>query len=68
MATICPFRAVRFADSLDLAKVVAPPYEVISLERHAELAGRDAHNAIHIELAEAEGTEMKYQSAARVNG
>ncbi len=65
MATIYPFRAVRFADSLDLAKVVAPPYDVISPEQRAELAGRDPHNAIHIELPEAEGAETKYQTAAR---
>jgi len=65
MATIYPFRAVRYADSLDLSRVVAPPYDVISPEQRAELAGRDAHNAIHIELPEAENGETKYETAAR---
>lgn len=65
MATIYPFRAIRYADSLELDRVVAPPYDVISPEQRAELASRDARNAIHIELPEAEGSETKYQTAAR---
>lgn len=65
MATVYPFRAVRYADSLDLSRVVAPPYDVISPDFRAELAARDPRNAIFIELPEAEGNETRYETAAR---
>lgn len=51
MATVRPFRALRFS-AADLAPLVAPPYDVISPEERAELAGQSEHNVVHITLPE----------------
>lgn len=37
----------------DLTDVVAPPYDVIDEAQRAELAARDPHNAVHLELPHA---------------
>jgi uncharacterized protein (DUF1015 family) len=50
------FRALRYdperVGGLDV--VVAPPYDVISAARRAELAARDPHNVVHVDLPESE--------------
>ena len=47
------------------AKVVAPPYDVISPEQRAELAARDPHNVVKLILPEGEG-DAKYAHAAEL--
>jgi len=65
------FRALRYDPEVvpDLAKVVAPPYDVISPALRAELAARDPRNVVAIELpvdAGAADPDEKYRQAARV--
>jgi uncharacterized protein (DUF1015 family) len=65
------FRALRYSPEAvpDLAKVVAPPYDVISPALRAELAARDPRNVVALELpADAGGSDPddKYRQAARV--
>jgi len=64
-----PFRALRYpADVVDLARVVAPPYDVIDTARQAELLLRDPHNVVRLDLPPAESGEepdARYRRAAR---
>jgi len=59
-----PFAGIRYDLSRsDLALVIAPPYDVIDAAERAELAGRDPHNAVRIDLpAEADGNH-RYEVA-----
>jgi uncharacterized protein (DUF1015 family) len=52
MATIIPFRGVLYdpVQVPDLARVVAPPYDVIDAERQQALHERHPHNIIRLEL------------------
>jgi uncharacterized protein (DUF1015 family) len=45
-----PFRGIRYAPDVDLAAVLAPPYDVIDAEGRARLEARDARNAVRVEL------------------
>ncbi len=70
MPEIRAFRALRYdAEAVpDLARVVAPPYDVISAGRRAELASRDPRNVVAIDLpvdAGAADPDEKYRQAAR---
>ncbi|MFZ6002680.1 MAG: DUF1015 family protein [Actinomycetota bacterium] len=58
MARFEPFAGIRYdPDRTDLRQVIAPPYDVIDAPLRADLAGRDAHNAVRIDLPdEADGT------------
>ena len=60
-----PFPGVRYrvGDGY-LDDVVAPPYDVISLEERAGLARRSEHNAVRLELPEDEAGRDRYQVAA----
>jgi len=44
-----PFRALRYA-SADLDPLIAPPYDVLSDAEVAELAARDPHNIVHVDV------------------
>ena len=59
-----PFAGIRYDPRrTDLAQVIAPPYDVIDVGQRAELADRDAHNAVRIDLpAETDG-EGRYEAA-----
>jgi uncharacterized protein (DUF1015 family) len=59
-----PFTGIRYdLDRSDLARVIAPPYDVIDAAQRAELAARDPHNAVRIDLpSEADG-ERRYELA-----
>ena len=57
-----PFRAVRYAPTHDLAKVTAPPYDVLSDTDVEALAARDAHNVVHVDVPR--GGETRYSEAA----
>ena len=45
-----PFRALRYAPGTDLDAVVAPPYDVLSATDVDELAARDDHNIVHVDV------------------
>jgi uncharacterized protein (DUF1015 family) len=67
MAEISPFTPLRYDLSRlksagGLAKVVAPPYDVIDAAQRAELAARHPHNVVKLILPEGEG-DAKYQHA-----
>ena len=69
MPDIRAFRALRYnPESVpDLARVVAPPYDVISPAHRAELAARDPHNVVALDLpveAGAADPDEKYRQAA----
>ena len=63
MADVAPLKPLRYADAKRLAQLVAPPYDVISKEERAALAGKDAHNVVKLILPEGEG-DAKYAHAA----
>ena len=64
MARILPFRALRYSQKLlpDTAKVIAPPYDVISPAERERLAAQDAHNIVSLDLPAGEG-DAKYANA-----
>jgi uncharacterized protein (DUF1015 family) len=68
--SIRPFRALRYSRDLveDLAKVVAPPYDVISPDEHRRLLARDPHNVVRLDLPEeqpGDPEDERYRRAAR---
>ena len=70
MPDIRAFRALRYDPETvpDLARVVAPPYDVVSPALRAELAARDPRNVVAIDLpvdAGAADPDEKYRQAAR---
>lgn len=44
-----PFRALRFADGIDPARVTTPPYDVIAPAERERLAASDVHNMVHVD-------------------
>lgn len=53
MATILPFRGLRYAAAAGpLDDQVAPPYDVLSSEERDALAAKSAHNVVHLTLPE----------------
>ena len=65
MADVRPFRALRYAPNLDIAKVISPPFDVISPDQQRRLHERSPYNAVHIELAEdSNGSRYERASAA----
>jgi uncharacterized protein (DUF1015 family) len=71
MAEIAPLTPLRYDAAFlarqgsSLARVVAPPYDVIDAAGRAELAARDAHNVVRLILPDGEG-DAKYAHAATV--
>jgi uncharacterized protein (DUF1015 family) len=63
MPAIAPFLAIRYAPGSDLQQVIAPPYDVLSPGDVADLASRDPHNIVHIDVPT--GGEDRYDVAAR---
>ena len=64
-----PFRALRYDLSrVDLPQVVSPPYDVIDDTLRADLAARDPHNAVRIDLPVDEGGQDRYEVARRLLG
>ena len=53
MADARPFRALRYdASKVDLARTIAPPYDVISAEQQAALYERSPYNIVRVEYGE----------------
>lgn len=50
MVEILPFNGIRYADDIDIEKVVAPPYDVISDEAREEYYKRHKNNIIRLIL------------------
>lgn len=64
MSQLEPFRAVRYnLDRVELADVIAPPYDVVGPERRAELEARSPYNAIQVELPRDEPGRDRYEAA-----
>jgi uncharacterized protein (DUF1015 family) len=63
---LAPFRGLRYDPSLvDLARVVAPPYDVIDERERGELEARDPHNVVRLTLPRDEsGPGSGYAAAA----
>jgi uncharacterized protein (DUF1015 family) len=64
MADIAPLRPLRY-DPARYEHVVAPPYDVIDAPMRAELAARDPHNVVHLDLPEGDG-DARYENARRL--
>lgn len=63
MPEIRPFRGVRYRVApAELARVLAPPYDVITPAQQAELYGRDPRNIVRVVLSREPG-EAAYASA-----
>lgn len=63
MPRIAAFPALRYAPGTDLQAVIAPPYDVLSEADARELAARDPHNIVHIDVPS--GGDDRYEVAAR---
>ena len=51
MTAIRPFRALRYDPGrVDLERVIAPPYDVVTPEERRRYWERDPHSAIRLEL------------------
>ena len=51
MASVKPFKALHYhPQKISIGNVVAPPYDVISVDENKKLHDRDPHNAIRLEL------------------
>jgi uncharacterized protein (DUF1015 family) len=70
--TVHAFRALRYSPEVvpDLARVVAPPYDVISPEQHRALLARDPLNVVRLDLPSGEAGDVdedeRYRRAARL--
>ena len=65
MARFLPFPGIRYrTESGVLDDLVAPPYDVIGPDERAALEQRGAHNAVRIELPQADGGRDRYAVAA----
>jgi uncharacterized protein (DUF1015 family) len=63
MPQILPIRGLRYSPAAGvIANLLAPPYDVITPAQQRELAGRNQHNAVHLELAE--GGDERYERVA----
>jgi uncharacterized protein (DUF1015 family) len=64
MPRIAAFRALRFDPTRlpDTAKVIAPPYDVISAEQRAQLEAQSSRNIVHLDLPRGDG-DAKYEHA-----
>ncbi len=61
MADVQPLQAIRYAPSIDLSRVVCPPFDTIPPEEHKRLHELSPHNAVRLELPEGDDP---YQAAA----
>ncbi len=65
MAEVAPFSGLRYdaQQAPDLARVLAPPYDVIDEGEHRALEARDPHNVVRLELPRGQG-DARYEGAA----
>ncbi|MDQ6613616.1 MAG: DUF1015 domain-containing protein [Actinomycetota bacterium] len=61
-----PFRGLRYdPDRVPLARVVAPPYDVISPDERMALQAQSPYNSVRIELPDEDPGLDRYEAAAR---
>src|SRR5262244_2648430 len=65
MAEIAPFRGVLYRQAGAAARLLAPPYDVISPAERARYAALDSRNIVHLILPDGEG-DQKYAHAAQL--
>lgn len=66
MALFQPIRGIRYdLDRVELADVVAPPYDVVDDEARARLQARSPYNAVFVELGRAGADDDRYDRATR---
>src|SRR5262245_60737424 len=64
MPEISLLRGVRYDTArVDLSRVLAPPYDVISDKEREELEALDPHNVVRLDLPRGDG-DQKYDNAA----
>jgi uncharacterized protein (DUF1015 family) len=70
MATIRPFRALRYDENVagPLASLVAPPYDVISDTERAAYLARSPYNVVHLTLPDSEAEAARELAAWREGG
>ena len=66
MPEIRPFAGIRFNPEVikDFSKIVAPPYDVIDPDGHADLLARDPHNVVRLILGSEPGSPGDYEKEA----
>ena len=64
---LAPFRALRYDPTrVDLARVLAPPYDVIDAEAQTQLEARDESNVVRLTLPRDEdGPDSRYAAAGK---
>lgn len=65
MATIAPFKGLRFAGGGDVSRLLAPPYDVINEREQRALCAQDPHNIIHLTLGHSCHGKRDYRSIGR---
>src|SRR5437763_62468 len=66
MASIRPFKGLRFSESSELNSLIAPPYDVLNAQQREEFASKDPHNVVHLTLPESKPDDRsKYIKYAR---
>jgi uncharacterized protein (DUF1015 family) len=64
VARFDPFAGIRYdLQRSELGRVIAPPYDVIDAAQRAELAARDPHNAVRIDLPDEADGDARYAMA-----
>jgi uncharacterized protein (DUF1015 family) len=67
VAEVLPLQALHYDPGrVDLADVVAPPYDVIDEEQRSDLVGRSEHNVVELDLPRDPGGDDSYAHAARL--
>jgi uncharacterized protein (DUF1015 family) len=67
VAEVGPLQALHYdLDRVELADVVAPPYDVIDDEQRSELVARSGHNVVELDLPRDPGGSDPYGHAARL--
>ena len=61
-----PFAAVRFAPSLPLGEVPAPPYDVLSVADTDALAARHPRNIVAVDVPRPDDDPERYDRSAAV--
>ncbi|MEL7208533.1 MAG: DUF1015 family protein, partial [Actinomycetota bacterium] len=59
-----PFPGIRYdSDTIDLATVTAPPYDVIDAPQRERIAASDPHQVVHLDLPVPDGDKDRYEAA-----
>ena len=69
MVDVQPFKGIHYnINKVDISKVTAPPYDIISPELQDELYNRDSHNLVRLTLGKTtpkdDSTHNQYTRAA----